>query len=379
MGGKIISIYIFGQIAGLIGLVLMCCSVVLGARIKFLEDYFYSQNKVYVNHHFIGIVSFILILLHPILLATKFINGSFEFIWVANNLANSFGIMAFWLMMFLLFITFYKKVNYKNWYFTHKFLSLVYIFAGVHWLIVSSDVSINIPLRIFILAVYLIGVLAIIYRTLIPKIAVKKYDYKIIIKKVFERYLYLKLEAVGEKMSYKPGQFIFMEVLNEVHPFSLASNDEFLELIIGTTGDWTIKLKELQINTIVKIEGPFGKFGQDIEGEEVWIAGGLGIVPFIGLVKNRKDKKITLYYSVRNRSDIINEKEIMENVSSNFKVIFIESNIQGRLTCDQVLCQSNSVKYLLCGPLSMVKSMKKGLLKLGVNPKNIISEEFYLR
>ena len=128
MNGKTVSLYSFGQISGLIGLVLMSCSVVLGARIKFLEDYFYSQNKVYTNHHYIGISSLVLILLHPVLLTIKFINGSFQYIEVSDSLATSFGVMAFWLMLFLLLVTFYKKVNYKNWYFTHKFLSLVYFF-----------------------------------------------------------------------------------------------------------------------------------------------------------------------------------------------------------------------------------------------------------
>ena len=370
--GKMSSWYGWGQLLGLIGLILMSAVLVLEARVGWLEDYFYSQNKAYVNHHLIGGISFILLLFHPILLGVKLLP--------TTNQAQNWGILALWLMIGLLFITFFTKIDYRKWHLTHKFMAVVFVFAGIHWLTISSDVSTNLILRTYVMIIYTLGIAAIVYRTLLPKLMVKKYNYKVINKKLINNILFLQLEATGEKLIYRTGQFIFLERGGESHPLSLASNGERLEVVVKTNGDWTKKLTELKINETVKIEGPYGKFGQNVTGdEEVWVAGGVGIVPFIGLAKNLGHKKITLYYSVKNKSEIINEKEFKTKISANFKFVLIESEKQGRLVARQVVSQNKNTDYLLCGPPAMVVQIKNDLQQLKVKPEKIISEEFFLR
>ena len=102
-------------------------------------------------------------------------------------------------------------------------------------------------------------------------------------------------------------------------------------------------------------------------------------MPFIGLAKNLGHKKITLYYSVKNKSEIINEKEFKTKISANFKFVLIESEKQGRLVARQVVSQNKNTDYLLCGPPAMVVQIKNDLQQLKVKPEKIISEEFFLR
>lgn len=56
-------------------------------------------------------------------------------------LAKNYGIFALWLMIVLLVLTLFVKIDYKKWHFSHKFMSAVFLLAGLHWLTISSDVA----------------------------------------------------------------------------------------------------------------------------------------------------------------------------------------------------------------------------------------------
>ncbi|MBI5465867.1 MAG: ferric reductase, partial [Candidatus Kerfeldbacteria bacterium] len=60
-----------GQITGLVGMAMFALTLILSARLKFLENYFGGLNRVYVAHHIFGSIAFILLLFHPLILAGK--------------------------------------------------------------------------------------------------------------------------------------------------------------------------------------------------------------------------------------------------------------------------------------------------------------------
>lgn len=382
--GKSFSITSLGQMLGLIGFMLLTFNVILGSRLKYLEDYFYSQNKIYIVHHLIGGAGLVLLILHPVILSLRYLSISpgqaLSFVALGTNINERFGVLALWLMIILLVITFFIKISYNKWYSTHKLFFLVYIFAGIHLLTIKSDVYINIPLRIYLTLFFIAGLLALVYRTIIPSLIINKFDYFVQDLKVIGDFIFLKLKARNKSLEAKLGQFVFLDVFGESHPFSVTNIGETLDLVIKASGDWTIKLKSLKANDKVKVEGAYGKFGQQTaSGEEVWVAGGIGITPFIGLAKEINNKKVTLFYSVKNKSEFINKVEFEKMQTDRFKVVFIESDTQGRLTADKIISLDKSVKYLLCGPPAMVESLKQGLLKLNVDKNNIILEEFFLK
>jgi len=72
------SLTSLGQITGLVGMAMFSLTLVLSARLKFLENYFGGLNKVYIAHHIFGSIAFILLLFHPLILAGKFIQVSIE-------------------------------------------------------------------------------------------------------------------------------------------------------------------------------------------------------------------------------------------------------------------------------------------------------------
>ncbi len=61
--------------------------------------------------------------------------------------------------------------------------------------------------------------------------------------------------------------------------------------MIKPLGDYTQQLhQQLQVGHSVRIEGPYGRFdGQGVqERQQVWIAGGVGVTPFIALLEARQ-------------------------------------------------------------------------------------------
>ncbi|MCX5903436.1 MAG: ferric reductase-like transmembrane domain-containing protein, partial [Proteobacteria bacterium] len=63
-----ITTHSFGQLSGLIGMTLFALTFVLTTRIKKIENMFNGLDKMYKIHHTMGVISFILILFHPVLL-----------------------------------------------------------------------------------------------------------------------------------------------------------------------------------------------------------------------------------------------------------------------------------------------------------------------
>ena len=106
-----------------------------------------------------------------------------------------------------------------------------------------------------------------------------------------------------KNFDYIAGQHIFLEIEpDNGKPFSLVScpGEDFLEFatIIRDKSEFKQKLDKLNVGDDLIVSGPYGKFYLDEEKEVVFLAGGIGITPFMGiirdLVQNEKSVKVTL-------------------------------------------------------------------------------------
>src|SRR3989344_5536719 len=113
-----------------------------------------------------------------------------------------------------------------------------------------------------------------------------------------------------ENFDYLPGQHIFVEIAPENgKPFSLVSSptQDFLEFatIIRKDSPFKQELNSLQLGDELIVSGPYGKkfYYEDEEKDIVFIAGGIGITPFIGILRYLTDKemntRVTLLYSTK--------------------------------------------------------------------------------
>ena len=395
-----------GRILGLAGMILFSLTFLLNARLKFTEKLFGGLDQTYKAHHTLGTIAFLLLLFHPLFLASQFIAistaAAAKFLFSFNTIPITFGSIALFSMEIFLILTFFSKLKYQNWKFTHRLLGISFILASLHVLLIPSDVSKYIFLRLYMAFFIIVGIASFSYRTLFWKFLVRRYDYTITSIKRISDITEIKISPDSKQINFAPGQFVFIsfnsqKISKEPHPFTISSSAFNKELVfsIKNLGDFTEKLKDLKKGDKVKIEGPFGMFSfVDYPSKHyTFIAGGIGVTPFLSMLRSISDKpnnylfdSIDFVYSAKTEKEAVfleELKKIAKNLSKEKKINIFEhfSNKQGFLTSDHLLKISknlNESKIFICGPPVMMDSIKKQLVSSGINKNNVHMEEFAL-
>lgn len=387
-----------GQITGLLGMTLFAINLILSNRTHFFDKIFGGLHHFYNAHKWLGSLSFSLLLFHPLFLVIKYISiSTYEAAMFllpnGNNVSVTFGIVALLGMIVLLGITFYLKIKYHIWRFSHKFMVIVFVFAIFHTFLISSDISRDMFLRYYVLFFSFVGLLSGAYRAYFRFLF--NTDYEFTVKKVqMLNNNVFEIELIPNKkvMDFSPGQFIFIRfvgvgVSSEPHPFSIASsvNDDVLKIVIKSLGDFTSKLANIQSGMLAKVEGPYGSFykNKNSTKKEIWIAGGVGITPFLAMARslNNIDFEIDLYFCLKNKNEavLLNELEYINKVNNKLKIIPWYSEEKGFITAQEIGKLSGSTRsadIYLCGPPAFMKILRNQFINLGVENRNIYFEEF---
>ncbi len=393
-----------GELFGLIGMTMFALTFILSTRIKWLEDVFGGLDKVYITHGILGGTALIMILFHPIFLVLKFVPSEMglaaTYLLPSGYWSVNFGIIALIGMVALIFITLFTKMKYHRWKFTHEFLGLMFIFTIFHIFMVRSGIAQD---NIFD-GYY-------IYATVISALGLFGFSYSLFIKnRLFKNAVY-SVKSIQQKndffeiiispehkpLSYKAGQFIFVRFYNEniskeAHPFSIASksDDSEIAIVAKKLGDYTSRLGNLKTGDKVSVEGPYGRFNfkKFPKSSQVWIAGGIGITPFIGMSQDVTDSSfegdVTLFYSVKSEDDLIGDS-IFNEISKKthkFKYVPWVSNVLGRINAKIIFDKSGKFRnkeFFLCGPTGFKQGIIESLIKNGVSKHHIHEEVFDFR
>ncbi len=406
------------KIGGTVGFVLYAINLLLSVRRRWLERFFSGLNRVYIAHHLTGGIALILLTLHPLFLSIRYIelhslitlqdaarallpraiNFGSDFHVVQQQVAVDNGFIGFTGMVTLLVITFFINLPYRVWLFTHKFLGPAFFFAALHVIFISSDVSRNPFLKVYLTLWAIIGLAAFSYRTLFGSIFVRRYPMQVIkIEMLTPDVIALDMQAIEDKMPFNAGQFVFVRfnwqkkrgILPEFHPFSIASCPEegVFRLISKAVGDHTKAMLNIQKGCVAEVEGAFGRFmyHRFNTNDQVWIAGGIGITPFIGMAKSLKpdSPKVHLFYSVINKNELVGSDtfaSLVPKLSNKFTYTpFVTSETKKFITADylaEAVGDLTNKEFFICGPPPMMKSLKQQLRAKGVKRINIHSEEF---
>jgi len=336
--------------AALTAAVLMCWSVVLSARLRLLEDFFGGLDKVYQVHKRLGRRAFWIILLHPLFLGADRLPNLPAFLgdmWYAAASGDRYlwgqnaGAAALLAMGLLVALSLWIKPAYDVWKRTHEWFGLVVLLAAVHVWLVDADVAAY-PL----LGVWVWGWLAAAAGSFVW---IRFLYFRLGPRHVFrvERVersgdvLEATLAPVSRPMDYKPSQFVYLVVDKpgispEPHPYSIASGYNLqgaVKLGIKQAGDHTRTLSALERGDTALLYGPYGRFSDRFLAAErncVFIGGGIGITPFLGMwhvalhseerldpehapgrlramhpemIRTWKSPLVALFYVVRSRDD----------------------------------------------------------------------------
>ncbi len=389
-----------GQVSGLIGMTMFALTFILSTRAKWIEYLFDGLDKVYPVHAVLGATSLVLLLMHPVFLVMKYIPENFQlaakYLLPGGLLSVDFGIFALLGMIVLLMITLYSNIKYHRWKLSHEFLGLFFILAILHVILVRESVARDYIFQgyyVYATIVSVIGLSGFMYSLMRTRLLGKKYRIKSITP--LNQCNQIVLEPIDNAISFKAGQFIFIKFLNkkvgtESHPFSIAapSDSKEIRVIAKNLGDFTSNLGNLRVGNYAIVEGPYGGFHNKDFADEVWVAGGIGITPFLGLARDfqrgahkksdMKAQHVDLYYSVKSKDEFVCLEELQDIAKSNksFRVYPWISSEKGYL--DIAGIEKNSrlkgKEYYLCGPASLKDSIKKGLIQKNI-PKNSIYDE----
>ena len=384
------------QLTALMGYSLFAINLFLSARLKFLEKYFKGLNDLYKKHSFFGKLAIIFLVFHFIFLNIAYYPNSLENVYsfsVNAQLGLGLGELALFSSIAIIALTIFWRPRFDVWKRIHQLFGIAFIIATFHMLLVPTSITSYPPIRIYLLTIGIIAIVAYVYRTVLGKFLVPRHKFEIHqITKLPSNVISIVLKPVKEKMNFTAGQFGFIHILGKIikdeeHPFSFTSdpNSEELSLAIKQVGDYTKELDKLEIGTPVEVEGPFGIFSykNSKHTNQIWIAGGIGITPFLSMlqdIKNESNYKVDLYYCVKNESEAVFLDQI-SNLAKTVRVIPFYSEKEGHITATEIAKRSNGLEnkdIFVCAPPAMIKDLKKQFISLGVNPDSIKSEEFEL-
>jgi predicted ferric reductase len=381
------------QLTGLIGSVLISINFIISIKNNFIERTFGGLDKLYKIHNIIGNVAFIFILNHPVFLILNSLPLNTTRLYLIPKLSNlpyAFGILALYILIILVILTIFVDMPYKIWKKTHETMGLVIIFGSLHSLLITSDVSIYMPLRFWILGINILALVAYIYKRYIYYLIQPKNNYRIINIDHNKNYLLITLKAIDPEniIIFQPGQFAFFSLdkdTRDEHPFSIFEQENSIVKIgVKITGSFTLGLSQLKIGDEISVRGPFGFFGNSLRkaNESVWISAGIGITPFLSMLKSlRDDQIVTMIHSARNDEPTIftNYFNNLAKNYLNFKFVIHYPSIEGRLNEENIRKYVNLSKQsyvYLCGPKALMDDFSHKLPSKGVLKKRIIFEDF---
>jgi predicted ferric reductase len=316
----------------------------------------------------------------------------FGYFLPGSGWAIDLGKVALTLMGISLLVSMFADIDYESLKKIHKFLGLFMILGGFHAYLTRSNLY-NLPLLRYYTMILLTASTALYLNTsLMGNVLAKKFKYEVKkVNRLSDTITQIIMEPVEEPMEFEPGQFVFtrfrQDNFDEVHPFSIVSSpdEKDLSICVKSLGDYTSRMRDLEEGTLAIVEGAYGGFlVKRRTPEQIWIAGGIGITPFLSMLSEVKRWKfrVHLYYSYSASGDesligLIRDRADDDSI----KLTVLNTREIGRITVDRIMRDYPDFKeksYCICGPSAMNEEFKIKLRRAGVPIENIDLEYFQL-
>ncbi len=406
------------QYTGILSIILMSVSMLLAIRPVIIESYLNGLDKLYKLHKWIGISGFTFGIIHWIItqlpkwmtmlgiLERKgrpprpnviFDNVIQQFFQTQRGFAESIGEWAFYIFSALIIITLAKKIfSYTKFIKTHHIMAIIYLVLVWHSIVLLKFTYWNSTIGIILAGFITTGSISAII-VLLHKIGKRRTHLGNIKNiKINEESKIITLSlTLDTPITHKSGQFAFL-TLNEkegAHPFTISSagnktNQTELEFKIKKLGDYTNTFVEtIKIGDHVKVEGPYGKFTLNGEKKhQIWIAGGIGITPFLSKLKELSDHKLSsniyLFYTTKIPDPFLIEELKKYAANTGIKLHISIDEHDGLLTADKIIKMIPAWKQAdiwFCGPETFGNVLKHDFIKNGLQKKNYHVELFEFR
>jgi predicted ferric reductase len=387
---------VIGEALGIIAAILLCITAILAVRLEPLEWLFGDMTKVYVAHGIVGLTMFALVTVHPLL----YVVGALPHTDAAAGIIVPFKLVVLdwisWITIALALLpTLFVRLPFDLWRYTHWFLGAALVDTWISLTITSETFdTFKIPaLRIYLMILFILGIASVLYMIIFRRVAEPKLEHRIIDAEHHPHVnaIELRLAPVGKPLRYEPGQFTYVDLLDDrvqvkrgfaAHPYSISSapGDEELRVIVEAQGETTRRIQGIVADDEARalVHGAYGRLSFGLEGphKRLWLAGGIGVTPFLGLADalaaDPRDRDVVLVAAVRDVEsafflDRLRDAEARSAGALNL-VVWDEAE-RGRPSVDaliEVVPDLAERAVVMSGPDPMIAALTPQLRRAGV-------------
>ena len=390
---NLLSARSLGIIAGWAGCGLLLACLLLMLREVRLARQLGGLARMYRWHHWAGMVAYLALLAHPLLLAADAWPGKRLLAWqTLSPFAQGWPVWIGWLSLLLLMAglatTFEKRIPYRTWRSLHVGLGLAVLFGLLHLVLLGIEEPVWPTL---VLATFFLG-----WRIVREDVGLAARPYTVQgVQAVADGMVEISLKPLADTVTVVPGQFVLVAFFagpnfrgcGEFHPFSVSAvgvNGEF-RIGVKALGHCTRKIQAIEPGVMARVDGAFGNFLAERPTQpQLWVAGGIGIAPFLAQLRAGPLTQPTqLLYLYRSDADaaFLPELQALANSDRNLSLRAVATE-QTLPDLDELIDETPGLtkhECYLCGPPGLVAGLKKVLIKREITPRHIHFENFEFR
>jgi predicted ferric reductase len=311
-----------GIVLGWIGCGLLLASLFLVLREPPLASRLGGLEHMYWWHHRLGMAAYVALLVHPIMLASASLPHAPKEAWaVLSPLSESWPVWMGWLSLVLLMASLSTTViggfSYRIRRLMHAALGVAVPVGLIHLYLLGIDEPVT-PLLVASLAL-------LAWRFIRLNRGLGAHPYVVrSVARISASAVEVSLAPLGEAVKVQPGQFALVAFhsgqgfkgCGEFHPFSVSSIDgeDVFRIAVKALGDCTRKIQSIKPGVLTRVQGGFGKFlGDPVAASQLWIAGGIGLTPFLSLLRSgRLERPTTMIYVYHAEADALFLDELQD-------------------------------------------------------------------
>lgn len=387
--------YELGTSLGFWGMLFMGLNFILAARWQWVEDLTGGLDRSYQLHAQVGTTALIFLILHLLVLAVQAIPDQqvlAQYLVPFVDTHYTLGMVGVIGLGLLVALTLWVKLPYRRWLQSHQLMGVPFLAGSLHAILLQMDW--------YLMAILGVGCYAWLYRLGLYRRWAPPSAGKLVAVTPQPGVTELQIQ-LDRPFAAQPGQFVFFNVRqtaaplsDEPHPFSISAivDTQTVRISAKALGDYTRSLPSLQPGDRVALSGPHGRFGARrrlASGPLLWVAGGIGVTPFLSMLQAEQTlpmpgQPLTFVWSVKNRQEALYATEIATQVQrlphATFRLHL--SDEEGYLTARQLFEQCRqpaALTVFLCGPPAMMHKLKSQFRQMGLRRLSLITEEFALR
>lgn len=383
-----------GAWLGWLGSGLIAASLLLMVREPGLAAWFGDLERMYRWHHGMGTLGYAVLLAHPVVLAAASLPAGPAAAWrVLSPAAQSWHTLLGWLALLALMAglgaTFAVRLRYSLWRPLHATLGIGVLLGLAHAVAIDGVTAKS------MLAVAA-AVIALGWRATRADRGGGACPYEVsAVDHPAPLTTEVTLRPLAAPITVAPGQFVMAAFFDgphfrgcgEYHPYTVSAvaPGGTLALGIKALGDCTRNIQSIRTGVAARVQGAYGSFLLNrAEAPELWIAAGIGVTPFLALLRAQPVTRSTeFFYAFRSAENAPYLAELAGLAAAQPRLhahfLAMQEDTEPLYALLARVSDLTDREVYMCGPPPLVDALGDWLRRRGVPPQHVHHERFDFR